>query len=49
VILQKGLEFDVHVYANDKTTAIQEAFDLYKDAQTKAKECEIPLAPIEVK
>jgi hypothetical protein len=44
----KGIRIDVHVYANDQQTAIDEAFEMYINARDLAKTKEIPLAPIEV-
>ena len=44
----KGLRIDVHVYANDRTTAVQEALDTYIEAKKKAEWAKIPVAPVEV-
>lgn len=44
----KGIRIDVHVYANDRTTAVQEALDTYIEAKTKAEWAKIPVAPVEV-
>ncbi|AFU58287.1 hypothetical protein Ngar_c13490 [Candidatus Nitrososphaera gargensis Ga9.2] len=45
----KGLRIDVHVYANDKITALKEAFALYQGAKEEAENRKIPLAPVELK
>jgi hypothetical protein len=44
----KGLRVTVHVYANDRKTAVDEAFGLYQDAEERAEDLAIPLAPVEV-
>ena len=45
----KGIRIDVHVYANDKETAIIQAFQTYEGAKEEAELRKIPLAPIELK
>jgi len=45
----KGIRIDVHVYANDSSEAIEQAFNMYSDAQAKAREKKIPITPIEIK
>ena len=44
----KGIRIDVHVYANDKETAVLQAFDTYTFAKETAEIREIQLAPVEV-
>ena len=44
----KGLRIDVHVWANDRTTAVEEAFETYLLAKVAADQNKIPLAPVEV-
>jgi hypothetical protein len=44
----KGIRIDVHVYANDRSTAVREAFETYLLAKVAAEQEKIPLAPIEV-
>jgi hypothetical protein len=44
----KGIRIDVHVYANDQQTALDEAFEMYITAKDMANAKDIPLAPIEV-
>lgn len=43
----KGLRLSVHVYANDRGTAIEEAFSTYLEAKMTAMDNKIPLAPVE--
>jgi hypothetical protein len=43
----KGIRLSVHVYANSTGEAIEQAFTMYLDAQTKARENKIPLAPVD--
>jgi hypothetical protein len=45
----KGIRIDVHVYATDKETAVEEAFDTYIHARDMAMSHDIALAPIEIK
>ena len=45
----KGIRIDVHVYATDQKTALEEAFGTYIHAREMAMEENIQLAPIEVK
>jgi hypothetical protein len=44
----KGIRIDFHVYANDRSTAVREAFETYLLAKVAAEQEKIPLAPIEV-
>jgi len=44
----KGIRIDVHIYANDQQTALDEAFEMYINARDMAKTKDITLAPIEV-
>jgi hypothetical protein len=43
----KGIRLSVHVYANDKGTAIEQAFSTYLTAQQTARDNKIPLAPVD--
>jgi hypothetical protein len=43
----KGIRIDVHVYTNDSQEAISQAFKMDADAQDKAREKGIQLAPME--
>ena len=43
----KGIRLSVHVYANDRGTAIEEAFTMYLKAKITAIDNKIPLAPVE--
>jgi hypothetical protein len=43
----KGLLISVHVYANHRGTAIEEAFTTYLKAKIAAVDNHIPLAPVE--
>jgi hypothetical protein len=45
----KGIRIDVHVYSNDRLTALKEAFELYEGAKVEAEARKIPIAPIELK
>lgn len=44
----KGVRIDVHVYANDRVTAIDEAIGTYEVMKAKLEEEEIPIAPMSV-
>lgn len=44
----KGIRIDVHVWANDMTTAVEQAFETYELARITAKDSNIPVAPVEV-
>ena len=44
----KGIRIDVHVYANDRKTAIAEAIETYLKTRERCDDLMIPLAPIEV-
>jgi len=44
----KGVRISVHVYANDRVTAIDEAIGTYEVMKAKLEEEEIPIAPMEV-
>ena len=44
----KGVRISVHVYANDRVTAIDEAIGTYEVMNAKLEEEEIPIAPMEV-
>ncbi len=44
----KGIRIDVHVYANDRTTAVEEVFETYLLAKVAAEQNKIPVAPVEV-
>jgi hypothetical protein len=43
----KGIRISVHVYANDKATAIQEALGLYLKSRQTARDNHIVLATVE--
>jgi len=43
----KGIRISVHVYTNDRNTAIDEAFTTYLEAKQRAEKQKIPLAPLE--
>jgi hypothetical protein len=45
----KGIRISVHVYANDRQTALNEALNTYKDMQCLCTNDKIPLAPMEIK
>jgi hypothetical protein len=42
----KGIRLSVHVYANDKETAIDETIATYLETKKKAEKEKIPVAPI---
>jgi len=42
----KGLRISVHVYANDRDTAVEEAFRTYNLAKLNCKEKDILMAPM---
>lgn len=44
----KGVRIDIHVYANDRETAIREAMETYLETREACKINEIVLAPFEV-
>jgi hypothetical protein len=44
----KGIRISVHVYTNDRETAINEAIETYLKTRTKAEKEKIPIAPMEV-
>ena len=46
---QKGVRIDVHVYANDRKTAIIEALETYGNMRLNCEQNNIPLAPFEIK
>jgi TolB-like protein len=41
---REGVRFTVHVWANDRDTAIDEVFGLYDDAMKRASDMHIPMA-----
>lgn len=43
----RGIRLSVHVYANDHTTAIEQAFNMYLKSKQTAMDNKIPLAPVE--
>jgi len=45
----EGIRLTVHVFANDKKTALEEAFELYGNARAVAKDNNIQLAPFTIK
>jgi hypothetical protein len=45
----KGIRISVHVYTNDRQTAISEVIETYHETRQRAEKEKIPLAPIEVK
>jgi len=44
----KGIRISVHCYANDRQTAINEAFTTYLETKQRADKEKIPLAPMEI-
>lgn len=45
----KGVRPDIHVYANDRKTAVSEAIAFLKDIKAELKKENIELAPFEIK
>jgi len=45
---RKGLGISIHVYTNDKNTAIDEAIAIYLETKQKCENEEILVAPMEV-
>ena len=45
----KGIRPDVHVYANDRKTAVSEAIAFLKDIKAELKKENMVLAPFEIK
>jgi hypothetical protein len=44
----KGVRIDVHIYATDKQTAINEAIATYLETKQKCEKEKIQIAPIEI-
>jgi ribosome-associated translation inhibitor RaiA len=44
----KGVRIDVHIYATDKQTAINEAISTYLETRLKAEKEKIQVAPMDV-
>ena len=44
----KGVRITVHIYANDRVKAMDEAIGTYEVMKGKLEEEEIPIAPMEV-
>jgi ribosome-associated translation inhibitor RaiA len=44
----KGLRIDVHVYTNDRNTAINEAISTYLETKLRCEKEKIQVAPFEV-
>jgi hypothetical protein len=44
----KGVRIDVHIYATDKQTAINEAIATYLETRLKAEKEKIQVAPMDV-
>ena len=45
----KGIRIDVHVYANDSATSVNEALQTYLSTKKEAEKYGIIVAPIEIK
>jgi len=44
----KGIRISVHVYTNNKDTAINEVIKTYLEMKLKAEQNKIPVAPMEI-